>query len=124
MKVLEKFTMPNGVEVQLEDWREHNKPKYPTLYGFTIAAYPVALRTGKYRWVEAGDKFRLQISHNPYTGYTEEKVLADYEALKHGEKSLEDLSDHFYNSSISRSRSLQARCRFVKSVSAALARST
>ena len=96
MKVLEKFTMSNGVEVQLEDWHDKNTPGYPNLYGFTIAAYPVALRSGKY-WITAGDKFRLQISHNPYNGYTEGKVLADFEALKRGEKSLEDLSDHFYN---------------------------
>lgn len=97
MKVLEKFTMPNGVQVQLEDWHEHNTPEYPNLYGYTIGAYPIALRTGKYRWVEAGRSFRLGIDHNPYRGYTEEKVLADYEALKRGEKSLEDLADHFHN---------------------------
>lgn len=97
MKVLEKFTMPNGVQVQLEDWHDKNTPEYPNLYGYTIGAYPIALRTGKYRWVEAGRSFRLSIDHNPYSGYTEEKVLADYEALKRGEKSLEDLADHFYN---------------------------
>lgn len=96
MKVLEKFIMPHGVQVQLEDWHENNTPEYPDLYGFTIAAYPIALRGGKY-WIKAGEKFRLDIGHNSYSGYTEEKVLADYEALKRGEKCLEDLAAHFYN---------------------------
>lgn len=97
MKVIERATMPNGTEIQLEDWHEHNTSEYPILYGYTIGAYPVAQRTGKYRWVESGDKFRLSISVNNYNNYTDENVLSDYECLKSGEMVLEDLCNHFLN---------------------------
>lgn len=97
MKILEKAIIPNGIEIQLEDWSEHNTEEYPDLYGLTICAYPIAKNTGKYRWVEGGKRFRLSIHQNKYTGYTNENVKADYEALKNGEKKLEDLSKYFWN---------------------------
>ena len=97
MKVLEKTAMSNGTEIQLEDWRENNTKEYPDLYGLVIAVYPIAKNTGKYRWIESGDKFRLQISMNQYRGYSNDDVKADFEALKSGEKSLEDLADYFWN---------------------------
>ena len=97
MKVLEKATMPNGTEIQLEDWSEHNTKEYPNLYGFEICAYPVAKNTGKYRWVEGGQKFRLSIASNLYMNYTDDDVKKDYAMLKSGEKKLQDLADHFWN---------------------------
>ena len=97
MKVLARNTMPNGTEIQLEDWSEHNSAEYPELYGLTIAAYPEAQRTGKYRLVRGGRKFRLAMAHNIYSGYTNEQVKADYESLTNGSKTLEDLSSHFWN---------------------------
>lgn len=39
--------------------------------------------------------FRLQISYNKYANYQNSDVRNDYEMLKSGEKSLEDLADHF-----------------------------
>jgi hypothetical protein len=97
MKILEKTIIPDGTEIQLEDWSEHNSKKYPDLYGLTIGAYPIAKNTGKYRWIEGGQRFRLSISQNKYTGYTNDNVKADFEALKNGEKKLEDLSKYFWN---------------------------
>lgn len=97
MKVIKKAAMKNGTEIQLEDWREHNTEKHPNLYGFTIGAYPIAKRTGKWRWVEGGKRFRLDIPHSSYMGYTNEQVESDYNALINGTKTLEDLSDHFWN---------------------------
>lgn len=94
MKVLERAILKNGVEIQLEDWRENNTEKYPNSYGLCIAAYPMAKRSDG-QWIKGGEKFRLQISYNPYSGYTNEMVLWDYNALISGEKSLEDLADHF-----------------------------
>lgn len=94
MKVIERAVMPNGTEIQLEDW---NNSGYPDLYKFTIGAYPIAKNTGKYRWIESGQTFRLDISMNQYKGYSNDDVKADFEALKSGEKSLEDLADHFWN---------------------------
>lgn len=97
MEIIETAVMPNGTAIQLEDWSSHNTPEYPDLYGLTIGAYPVAKNTGKGRWVEGGKKFRLTISHNNHSGYTNDDVRADYEALKNGKKSLEDLSAHFWS---------------------------
>lgn len=97
MKVIEQAVMPNGTEIQLEDWSENNTREYPDLYGLAIGVYPIAKNTGKYRWIESGNKFRLQISMNQCRGYSNDDVKADFEALKSGEKSLEDLADHFWN---------------------------
>lgn len=97
MKVIERAVMPNGTEIQLEDWSEDNTKEYPDLHGLEIGAYPIAKNTTKYRWVESGEKFRLHIPMNQYRGYSNDDVKADFEALKSGEKSLEDLADHFWN---------------------------
>ncbi len=95
MKVIERAVMPNGTEIQLEDWIDKNTPEYPDLYGLQIGAYPIAKNTGKHRWIEGGQMFRISISMNQHTGYSNDDVKADFEALKSGEKSLEDLAPHF-----------------------------
>lgn len=97
MKVLEQATTPNGVEIYLEDWSDQNTAEYPDLYGLTIGAYPIAKHSSKYKWVEAGDKFRLHITVNKYSNYCNDDVKSDFEALKSGEKALEDLAPHFWN---------------------------
>ena len=97
MKVIERAVMPNGTEIQLEDWKENNTKEYPDLYGLTIGTYPIAKNTVKHKWIESGEKFRLQISVNQHSGYSNDDVKVDFEALKSGEKSLEDLADHFWN---------------------------
>lgn len=95
MKIIEEAITPNGVEIRLEDWSDNNTAKYPDLYGLDIGAYPIAQRTRGY-WIRGGEKFRLTISQNNYMGYTNEDVKADFEALKSGEKTLEDLASHFW----------------------------
>lgn len=97
MKTIERAIMPDGTTIYLEDWSEKNTEQFPDLYGLTIAAYPIAQRTGKYRLIEGGKRFRISISQNKYTGYSNDNVRADFEALKNGTKSLEDLAAHFYN---------------------------
>ncbi len=97
MKVIERAVMPNGTEIQLEDWSDKNTSEYPDLYGLQISAYPIAKNTGKFRWIEGGKKFRISIPMNQYTGYSNDDVKADYEALKSGKKRLEDLAAHFWN---------------------------
>lgn len=97
MKILERAVMLNGTEIQLEDWSDKNTIEYPNLYGLEIGAYPIAKNTGKYRWIEGGQSFRLTISMNRHTDYTNEDVKADFEALKNGTKCLEDLAEHFWN---------------------------
>lgn len=94
-KIIDKCTLSDGTEIQLEDWHEKNTKEYPNLYGYTIGCYPVAKNTGKWGWVRVNETFRLSISHNEYCGYTDEMVLADYEALKNGTKTIPDLREHF-----------------------------
>ena len=97
MKIIERATMPDGTEIQLEDWSDKNTEQFPDLYGLTIGTYPIAKNTGKYGWVRSGEPFRIHISQNKYTGYSNDDVRADFEALKNGTKSLEDLVAHFWN---------------------------
>lgn len=97
MKILDKFVCKNGTVIQLEDWSEHNSPEYPELYGLCIAAYPIARNTGKYGLIREGERFRLHIPYNKYANYQNSDVRNDYEMLKSGKKSLEDLADHFYD---------------------------
>jgi len=95
MKIIEHAVMPNGTEILLEDWRDKNTLEYPDLYGLQISAYPIAKNTGKFRWIKGGKTFRISIPMNQYVGYTNDDVKADFEALKSGEKGLEDLAAHF-----------------------------
>ena len=97
MKIIERATMPDGTEIQLEDRSDKNTQQFSDLYGLTIAAYPIAKNTGKYGWIRSGETFRISISQNKYTGYFNEDVRADFEALKNGTKSLKDLAEHFWN---------------------------
>ena len=89
MRIIERGTLLNGVDVRLESWGENNS-------SLMIAAYPMAQRTCGF-WLRGGEIFRLQISSNQYTGYTDEMVRPDYFSLLTGEKSLCDLSEHFWN---------------------------
>lgn len=97
MKILERAIMPDGTKILLEDWSDHNTEEFPDLYGLTIAAYPVAKNAGKYGWIRSGEEFRLSILQNKYWNYSNDDVQADFEALKNGTKSLEDLAVHFNN---------------------------
>ena len=89
MKVMMKGVLPDGTRVQLEEWSVDN-------IHLMIAAYPIAQRT-RSCWQRGGERFRLQISENQYTGYTNEMVEADYFALLSGKKSLCDLAERFWN---------------------------
>lgn len=97
MKIIERAIMPDGTNILLEDWSDKNTEQFPDLYGLTIGAYPIAKNTGKYGWIRSGEEFRLSISQNKYTGYSNYDVYADFEALKNGTKSLKDLTVHFNN---------------------------
>ena len=90
MKIIEHAITPDGTEINLEDWSHNNT-------GLTIAAYPVAKNSGAYDWVRKGEQFCILISQNEYTGYSNDDVQTDFEALKNGTKTLKDLSGHFGN---------------------------
>lgn len=97
MKIIERAIMPDGTNILLEDWSDKNTEQFPDLYGLTIAAYPIAKNTGKYGWIRSGEEFCCSISQNKYTDYSNDDVRADFEALKNGTKTLEDMAAHFWN---------------------------
>lgn len=86
---------PDGIKIRLEDWSGHNTEKLPGLYGLVIVAHPIAKHDSKDGRIKTGDTFRLQIPHSE--GYSNDNVREDYEALKSGTKTLEDLAPHFWN---------------------------
>lgn len=90
MKILEKATTPNGIEIQLEDWSNGI-----CSYKSQIGAYPIAKHN--LMWIKQGEKFRLNIYASEYSNYSNDDVKSDFEALKSGEKTLEDLAPHFWN---------------------------
>lgn len=85
MKILEKSTMKNGVEIQLEDWNGK----------LAIGAYPICVNGN--RIIKHGKAFRLTISENQCMGYTNSDVKEDFEKLKIGEKQFRDVSEFFQN---------------------------
>lgn len=85
LQVLEKSYTQNGVEIQLENWGG----------SLAIGAYPIA-KNNSY-WIKGGEKFRLTISENKYRDYTNDNVKNDFEALKRGDKTLDDLAPYFWN---------------------------
>lgn len=97
MEIIRCDTMPDGTKIQLEDWTGKNTPEYPNLYGYIIAAYPIARRSSRYKWIEVGTPFLLDIPHNHYDGYEGDAIISDYNSLVSGEKSLADLRTHFWN---------------------------
>lgn len=75
MKVLQRGQMPDGTEIQIEEWNE----KYSFIpYGGAVAAYP------KNRY---GEKVRAK----KIFGSAEEAVKA-FNALKNGDKTLSDFN--------------------------------
>ena len=97
MQIIDRTVMADGTKIQLEDWHSENSEKYINLHGYTIGAYPIAKNTSRFGWIRKGETFRLGIARNEYANYTDDMVLADYEALKNGTKSLADLREHFWN---------------------------
>ena len=90
MKVIKRSTMPDGTSIQIEDWRED----YPTVFeNYSIGAYPIAQRTSKYKLIEDGRKFRLDIT----SLNAEDDVEQVFQDLENGTITLESLSDHFWN---------------------------
>lgn len=94
-KIIDTAVMPDGTKIQLEDWHSENSEEYPNLYGYTIAAYPVAKNSGRSGWTRLGEEFRVTICRNEHMQYSDDMVLSDYEALKNGAKTLADLKEYF-----------------------------
>lgn len=88
-KIIEKGVMPDGTEIQLEDWSE----VYPgTVYAWMIGAYPVAKRgSERYFGPRKGKPFRCGLIFPD-----EQKVRGAFHSLMHG-CPLTDFRDRFWN---------------------------
>lgn len=91
-RIVDKSILPDGTEIQLEDWNAYNTTDHHA--GWQIGAYPIAKKSfGAY--CQKGKPFRLTIySHKDYT---DDMLKTDYKALKNGTKTLADLRKHFWN---------------------------
>jgi hypothetical protein len=89
MKVLERAKTPEGIDIQIEDWKED----YSCFNVLSIAAYPIAKNTSKYRWIEGGKRFRLDI--NKFNN--DEEVKQAFNDLANGVKQITDFAEQFYN---------------------------
>ena len=89
MKVLERAATPDGTKIQIEDWKED----YSFINVLSIATYPMAKNTSKYRWVESGKTFRLDI--NKFNN--DEEVYQAFNNLVNGDKQITDFSEQFFN---------------------------
>ena len=91
MIVRQRSKMPDGTQIQIEDW----KADYPGVHNTCIiAAYPKAKNTGKYQWVRKGEPFRLELSRE---FKTEEFVEELFQMLELGTVKLEELDKHYWN---------------------------
>ena len=93
MKVLEKAITPDGVKIQIEDWRVD----YSCFNTISIAAYPTMRslpKSKKLHFNEPGNKFRVSIDR----GFNnDQEVLNAFEELKTGKQSIMDFSKHFWD---------------------------
>ncbi len=85
MKIIEKTTMPDGVKIQLEDWKENGKP-------VIIGTYPVAVNDSSKNFIRKGSTFRLTMNFKDTS-----TALENFVKLKNGEISLDMLSGHFHH---------------------------
>ena len=88
MKILQKGQMPDGTDVQREEWQEN----YDFMaYGATVAAYPIAKESINRPFApKIGEKFRCAMYFD-----STEKAEECFEQLKNGEKTLKDFKGNF-----------------------------
>lgn len=91
MKIIKRSLMPDGTDIQIEDWRND----YPTVFKtISIAAYPKAKYGSRSGFIQRGKSFRLSMDIN---WSSNNEVLAIFKCLENGEILLEDLGEHYWN---------------------------
>lgn len=93
MKVLERATTPDGIKIQIEDWKED----YSCFDTLSIATYPIMQRLPqsiKLYFTESGRPFRVDINRD---WKNDEDVLRAFEDLKNGRKKITDFANQFWN---------------------------
>lgn len=88
MKVLEKGVMPDGTEIQIEEWNE-NYVFMP--YGSTIGSYPISKKSHMDRPFGPRDGKEYRFSFN-FQSYEETKEI--FNDLLSGNKALSELKGY------------------------------
>lgn len=86
MKVIRRDKMPNGTDIQQEDWSMNYSFYAPKS---TIAVYPLAIMTNESGLIGRGDKFRLELDFN-----SEKEANKCYENLISGKSKINDYKEN------------------------------
>lgn len=89
MKVIKKSKMPDGTNIQIEDWKNSYNPTEV----YTIGTYPKAKNTSKRGFIVSNEKFRLALTNFE----SDDEVEKIFNELEKGMRTLDTLSEHFYN---------------------------
>ena len=86
MKILEKATTPDGVDIQIEDWSDN----YSFMNILNIGVYPIAKQSDTV-WITPNERFRMSLDKFK----SDSETLEVFRKLKNGNYKLEDLTEHF-----------------------------
>lgn len=87
MKIIKKSKMPDGTNIQIEDWKD----VYEFMDIYCIATYPKAKNSSKYGFIENNKNFRLELTRFE----NNEQAEKIFNQLEDGSISLNELSNHF-----------------------------
>lgn len=87
MKIIKKSKMPDGTNIQIEDWKD----VYELMDIYCIATYPKAKNSSKYGFIENNKNFRLELTRFE----SNEQAEKIFKQLEDGSISLNELSNHF-----------------------------
>lgn len=89
MEVLKRATTPEGIAIQIENWKETYKGIFTTI---SIGAYPIAKNSGF--CIRRDNPFRVDICRGFKSDDEVEKVFSQ---LQTGEVTIESLSKQFWD---------------------------
>lgn len=88
MKILNKSQMPDGTNIQIEDWKD----VYSFMDIYVIGTYPKSkAESDKYFGIHRGETFRLELNNFS----NNDEVISIFNKLEKGEIKLEQLQEHF-----------------------------
>lgn len=87
MKIVRKSKMPDGTDIQIEDWKD----VYEFMKVYSIATYPKAKNSSKYGFIENNKNFRLELTRFESNEQAEEM----FKKLEQGSIKLNELSNYF-----------------------------
>ena len=85
MKILEKATTPDGIDIQIEDWSDN----YSFMNILSIGVYPIAKQSDTI-WIIPNKRFRMSLAKFK----SDIETLEVFRKLKNGSYKIEDLTEH------------------------------